>query len=220
MKRTCTLKLINRRNDPLPARKIGGQWYVLIPEFEVWREEEHIRNFNGSKSGLVENFNNLNFWEIKYKDAKGEYRPEYIMTKDGFTLLSMGFTGKKAMEFKIAYIERFNAMESFIKSLISTKHEYPAFTEAVLMAHEEPKHYHFSNEVNMIYRILFGTDAKTIREERGIPQGGSIRPYLSDAEIKTIEFLQRTDIGLLFSIPDFTERKETLTKIYTRRFIA
>lgn len=37
--------------------------------------------------------------------------PEYLITRDGFTLLAMGFTGKRAMAFKIAYIEAFNAME-------------------------------------------------------------------------------------------------------------
>ena len=38
-------------------------------------------------------------------------RPVYNLTKDGFVLLVMGFTGKKAMAFKIKYIEAFNAME-------------------------------------------------------------------------------------------------------------
>lgn len=41
--------------------------------------------------------------------------PMYEITRDGFTLLAMGFTGEKAMEFKIAYIEAFNAMESALK---------------------------------------------------------------------------------------------------------
>lgn len=36
----------------------------------------------------------------------------YEITRDGFTLLAMGFTGRKALEFKLAYIDAFNAMES------------------------------------------------------------------------------------------------------------
>ena len=39
----------------------------------------------------------------------------YNITRDGFTLLVMGFTGEKAMEFKIAYIEAFNQMEAALK---------------------------------------------------------------------------------------------------------
>lgn len=64
------------------------------------RELESPKEFNESNFGLVE-----------YEDPKGEKRPEYLITRDGFTLLAMGFTGKKAMEFKIAYINAFNAME-------------------------------------------------------------------------------------------------------------
>ena len=51
------------------------------------------------------------FFESTYIDKKGEARKSYEMTKDGFMLLSMGFTGEKALALKIAYIEQFNAME-------------------------------------------------------------------------------------------------------------
>jgi len=39
------------------------------------------------------------------------------LTKDGFTLLAMGFTGSKALSFKLAYIERFNVMEAALKQI-------------------------------------------------------------------------------------------------------
>lgn len=41
----------------------------------------------------------------------GEYYPVFNMTRDGFTLLAMGFTGSAALRWKIAYIEAFNEME-------------------------------------------------------------------------------------------------------------
>ena len=44
-----------------------------------------------------EKFNALNFEVVKYIDQKGQARTMYNMTKDGFTLLAMGFTGKKAL---------------------------------------------------------------------------------------------------------------------------
>ena len=40
----------------------------------------------------------------------------FAMTRDGFTLLAMGFTGKKALQFKLKYIEQFNAMEAELKA--------------------------------------------------------------------------------------------------------
>lgn len=36
-------------------------------------------------------------------DAQGKPRPAYLLTRDGFTLLAMGFTGAKAVQFKVAY---------------------------------------------------------------------------------------------------------------------
>lgn len=63
-----------------------------------------------------ENFNEPNFrlMFIETKVGRGGMRkdPVYAMTRDGFTLLAMGFTGQKAMQFKIAYIEAFNRMEA------------------------------------------------------------------------------------------------------------
>lgn len=56
------------------------------------------------------------FMESSYKDSKGEMRKEYLMTRDGFTFIVMGFTGEKADEFKLKYIEAFNKMEEMIKN--------------------------------------------------------------------------------------------------------
>ena len=42
--------------------------------------------------------------------------PAFDMTRDGFTLLAMGFTGAKALQFKLRYIEAFNAMEAQLKA--------------------------------------------------------------------------------------------------------
>lgn len=56
------------------------------------------------------------FEETKYANPQnGQQYPMYIMNRDGFTLLAMGFTGKKAMAFKLKYIEAFNRMEKELK---------------------------------------------------------------------------------------------------------
>lgn len=54
-----------------------------------------------------------NFAETPYTDPQnGQTYSAYRLTRDGFTLLAMGFTGKKALAFKLAYIDAFNAMEA------------------------------------------------------------------------------------------------------------
>lgn len=51
------------------------------------------------------------FTESAYTDDKNRSQPVYIMDRDGFSLLVMGFTGKEALNFKLAFIEAFNRME-------------------------------------------------------------------------------------------------------------
>lgn len=55
------------------------------------------------------------FAEATYYN-RGKQYPMYYMNRDGFTLLAMGFTGKKALQFKISYINAFNSMETQIKT--------------------------------------------------------------------------------------------------------
>ena len=59
-------------------------------------------------------FNEQNFLLVEYSDAKGESRPMYSLTRDAFSLIAMGFTGKKALTWKLRYIEAFNGMEKAI----------------------------------------------------------------------------------------------------------
>lgn len=56
-------------------------------------------------------FNRLNFQPVTYLDAKNETRPMFMITRDGFSFLAMGFTGKKAAAWKEQYINAFNQME-------------------------------------------------------------------------------------------------------------
>ena len=57
-----------------------------------------------------------NFRRSSYFNVQGKEQPCYEMTKDGFTLLAMGFTGKKAIEFKLNYINAFNTMIEIIQN--------------------------------------------------------------------------------------------------------
>lgn len=64
---------------------------------------------------LRPDLNRRNFALVELPDEKGELRPAYDMDRDGFTLLAMGFTGEKALDFKLRYIAAFNAMEAALK---------------------------------------------------------------------------------------------------------
>lgn len=61
---------------------------------------------------VPQEFTKLNFEPSEYKDSTGRKLPMVNMTRDGFTILVMGFTGKEAMKYKLAYIDAFNKMEA------------------------------------------------------------------------------------------------------------
>jgi len=84
---------------------------------------EKIKNLECS-----EEFNGSNFRPVEYLDNKGEKRPSYQMTKNGFMFLVMGFTGKKAAQIKEAYINAFDAMyeKLFPKKSLAAKTLTPA----------------------------------------------------------------------------------------------
>lgn len=60
------------------------------------------------------------FMASAYNDSYGREQREYLLTRDGFTLLAMGFTGKKALAWKLKYIDAFNKMENLINKPIPT----------------------------------------------------------------------------------------------------
>ena len=72
------------------------------------------------------------FEESTYINEQNKTQPMYLMNRDGFTLLAMGFTGTKAMEFKIDYINAFNKMESKIKKSLITLPDFTDPAEAAM----------------------------------------------------------------------------------------
>ena len=74
--------------------------------------------FNHLKNELVE-FDDVDvsdyFIESYFKDKKGEKRKQYLLTKDGFSLVANAMTGRQAAQWRRQYIQTFNAMEKYIR---------------------------------------------------------------------------------------------------------
>lgn len=67
-------------------------------------------NFGGIESNF--GFIERNFAPSDYIDSRGRVKPMYRLTRDAFSLLAMGFTGREALVWKIKFLDAFNAMES------------------------------------------------------------------------------------------------------------
>ena len=88
-------------NSLLVAEKFGKNHRDVL---------ESIRNLTAENSAAK-----LLFIESEY-DNRGKTYPMYIINRDGFTLLVMGFNGKDALNFKLDFLNAFNKMESMLKS--------------------------------------------------------------------------------------------------------
>ena len=93
-------------------------------------EKEHcnvLQSINNLREQLPSDFRDLNFQASQYKQelptGGTKELPMYLLTRDAFTLLAMGFTGPKALKFKLEYIKAFNDMETALKAGDQTLHQ-------------------------------------------------------------------------------------------------
>lgn len=77
------------------------------------KDHNHVmRDIKALEEGVSKNGQTPMFYKTEYThEQNGQTYPMYLMNRDGFTLLAMGFTGKAALEWKLKYIAAFNAME-------------------------------------------------------------------------------------------------------------
>lgn len=98
-----------------------------------------------------------------------------------------------------------------------SKLEYRPMTDAIALAHEEIKPYHFSNEADLINRIVLGCTASKFRKENDILIGDGIRDYLTTLQLKCIVDLQRANTVYIEDGLDFQERKVKLQSLFDRK---
>lgn len=89
------------------AEHFGKQHKNVLRDIEAT-----IAQLNQTEEGKT--FSRLNFEPRTALDSRGKEQPLYILTRDAFTLLAMGFTGSRALAFKVAYINAFNRMEQLL----------------------------------------------------------------------------------------------------------
>lgn len=169
-----------------------------------------IRQICSDESGYSREFTERNFAPSKYTDPTGRKLPCYMLTREGFAVVVMGFTGQEADRFKEWFINRFMAMERQLKALQDNREMHPQLMESIRLSHKDPMPYHYSNELNMLNRIVIGMTAKEYREKHGLRKDEPIRPHMTTEQLKLMDRLQQIDCGLVLSIPDFKERRTKL----------
>ena len=127
-------------NQPLTNSKLVAEVFG--------KEHKHVRESIKKLLTTAENSTvHQMFSESTYLNEQNKEQPMFIMNQDGFTLLAMGFNGKKAMEFKLKYIEAFNAMKRQIEqSKPSVPQTYLEALKSLVKAEEEKQQLALENK--------------------------------------------------------------------------
>ncbi|CDC47152.1 putative uncharacterized protein [Clostridium sp. CAG:58] len=147
----------------------------------------------------VENY----FIGSEYVGENGRKYKEYLVTRDGFSLLAMGFTGEKALKWKLKYIEAFNAMESELKRIYTERQQWQIerdkgiivrhiLTDTIKMKVTDSAHkkFMYPNYTKLIYKTIFGKSMKELQDQYGVKGKESIREYVTSDELKQIETME------------------------------
>ena len=180
------------------------------------KKHQHVLRDIDSLKKDVSNFGHM-FEETSIKDSYGREQRAYFMNRDGFTLLAMGYTGKKALQFKLKYIEAFNKMEKTIREqeLPQTPEERLALTmevtnrldKRVTNVEEKVDYLTSTSELNETqrYQLLQVRKARVIQVCGGVESN-----YYQEKKAKKVFSQFGKDFKKAFKIP----RYDSLQKQY------
>ena len=190
-------------------------------------EKEH-KNVLQSIENLVADNSAAKFFRLTTYKNRGKEYPMYEMDRDGFSLLVMGFTGEKALQWKIKYIEAFNQMESELKRLYTERQQWQIerdkgvvirhiLTDTIKMkiTESQNKRFAYPNYTNLIYRNLFGKTAKELESDYGVKAKENLRDFFTGddlAKVQSMEMLVSSLINCGWGyqqIKEFVQREAT-----------
>lgn len=204
------------------TRKLNKREINVVTSLDIAEtfEKEHKNVLKDIRElACSEDFRRLNFEQSEYINQQNHKQPMYYITRDGFTLLAMGYTGEKAMKFKEAYIRQFNAMEAILQGKLIEREKGIAVRNALTKAIEvsgenERMHNHaYSNYTDhIIYKQVFGMRASELREKYGIGKKDDLRNCFTEEELRKVQNAERLVSSLIEYGWGFDEIKDFMLK--------
>ena len=117
--------------------KINKQEITVVSSLDIAEtfDKNHAHVLRDIKElECSDEFRESNFGLSSYVNLQNKKQPMYYVTRDGFTLLAMGYTGEKAMKFKEAYIKQFNVMERMLQGKLIEREKGIAVRQSLTKA--------------------------------------------------------------------------------------
>jgi len=169
----------------------------------------------------------LDFKETSYIDKSNRAKPCFELTERGFFIAMPFIGGDKARDGQVRLVDSFiqyrekARQEAAIQAERDlARVEYRPMTNAIKASKEsegkDAEHYHFSNEANLINRIVLGATSAKFRKDNDIGKSEAIRDYLTAEQIRAITELQRADTVFINMGWDYEKRKAELNILFDR----
>jgi len=202
------------------------EYGIIVKDDRAWAtsnklaemfEKEHkdvLENIDKTIENLAADFSAVNFKKSTYKNTRGKSYRNYLITRKGFTLMAMGFTGEKALKFKVAYIENYENMEEFISTRLISKEGYKEMTSAIA-GYLNPTRETYITEIDMINRLVLGTSAKIFREINNIHT--DTRDGMDEDKLIQIDKAQRLNGQLIVAGVNKEDRFNIISKAIVKK---
>ena len=158
------------------------------------------------------------------KSANGVITKLYVFSGEQGKRDSIIIVAQLSPEFTASIVDRWQHLEKKELSKLEkkakradTKIEYKPMTNAIALDHVEPKPYHFSNEADMINRIILGTTSSKFRKENDISEKEAIRDYMTVNQLDAFLSLQLANTVYIEDGLNYQERKIKLQSLFDRK---
>lgn len=226
------VEIIGKRNEEkilTTSRKISEKFkkahYEVICAIEG-RVSENAKDVKVKNKGIINELIEAgisqleNYFILSEYESRGKKHKEYLVTKDGFTLLAMGFTGSEAVKWKLEYINAFNAMENELKRIYTERQQWQIerdkgvvirhiLTDTIKMKIADSPHKRFAypNYTNLIYKTLFGKTAKELEEAYGVKSKENLRDFFTGEALSCVQSMEMLVSSLIGCGWGYTEIK-------------
>lgn len=161
------------------------------------------------------------FEDLKYENLVrtvrgGKYKGTWLSKELAFEFagwLSPKFRRKLHKWVEERIIQEHFCQREWEQKRLEAKTGFLPMTEAIQGSHDDPKFYHFSNEADMLNRIVTGMSAKEFKETHGVE---NVRDALEECNLAILKKLQVINTGLIEAGMDYDERKEKLMSCYNK----
>lgn len=116
-------------NEVFVARTENNSMYTTSKDIADKFGKRHDHVLRDIKKLVTQNWGAKSMFHETTYENRGKQYPMYFITRDGFTLLAMGFTGADAMEWKMKYINAFNRMAEIIRNELNQLKKQPTMPQ-------------------------------------------------------------------------------------------